>query len=115
MVDNNAVPHRQLVPLVAPTALTVLGKTLADNLTLELGERKQHVERQAPHAAGGVERLGHRHEARASGVEHFDDLCEISQAPGQPIHLIDDDYIDLAQSDVWTASASIPGLATVVS
>jgi hypothetical protein len=50
---------------------------LAGNFALELGERKQHVERQTPHAGGGVESLGHRDERHVMFVEQLDELGEV--------------------------------------
>jgi ParB-like nuclease domain len=35
---------------------------LSDDLALKLSEGQQHVQRQSPHAGGGVELLGYRHE-----------------------------------------------------
>src|ERR1700733_3438847 len=67
---------------------------LARDLPLELGEGQQHIERQPSHARRGVERLGHRDEGDAMGIERLDQLGEVGERAGQPIDLIDDDHVD---------------------
>ena len=84
-----------------PDALLLGGRdlvadALAGDLALELGERQQHVERQPPHAGGRVERLGHRDEGDAVGVEQLHELGEVGERSGQAIDLVDDDNVDLA-------------------
>src|SRR5204863_2401488 len=54
----------------------------AGDLALELGKRQQHVERQPPHRACGVELLGYRHERHALGIEDLDQPGKISQRAG---------------------------------
>ena len=88
-----------------PKALLLRGcdlvaDTLARDLSLELSEGQQHVERQPSHAAGGVERLGHRDEGDAMAVEQLHELGEVGERPGQPIDLVDDDDVDPALPDV---------------
>jgi hypothetical protein len=73
---------------------------LARDLTLELGEAEQYVEREAAHAGGGVERLRHRYEAGTPGIEHVNDLGEVGERAGEPVDLVDDDDVDLAGGDV---------------
>ena len=58
---------------------------LADHLALELGEREQHIERQPPHARGGVEGLRHRDEGDGVFVEQFDELGEVGERSCQPV------------------------------
>jgi len=57
------------------------------NLALELGEREQHVERQAPHGGRRIELLRHRHKGCIVRIEDVDDLGEIGKRPGQPVDL----------------------------
>ena len=78
----------------------LVADALAGDLALELGEREQHVERQAPHGGRRVELLRHRHERRIVGVEDVDDLGEIGERPGQPVDLVDNDDLNLAGLDV---------------
>ena len=65
----------------------LVADALAGDLALELGEREQHVERQAPHRGRGIELLRHRHKGRVVGVENVDNLGEIGKRPGQPVDL----------------------------
>ena len=67
---------------------------LAGDLPFELGEGQEHVEGQTSHAGRGVERLGHRHEGDLVPVEQLDQFGEVGERAGQPIDLIDDDYVD---------------------
>jgi hypothetical protein len=73
---------------------------LARNLPLELGEGQQHVEGQPSHAGRGVERLGHRDEEDAMGIELLDQLGEVGEGAGQPIDLVDDDHVDPSRRHV---------------
>jgi hypothetical protein len=70
------------------------------DLALELGEGEQHIEREPAHAGGSVERLGDRDERHALRVKNLDDLGEIRQRSRQPIDLVDDDHVDLADANV---------------
>ena len=54
---------------------------LAGDLPLELGEGQQHIEGQPSHAGRGVERLGHRDEGDAMGIERLDQLGEVGEGP----------------------------------
>jgi len=57
------------------------------DLSFELSEGQQHVERQPTLAGRGVERLGHRYEADAVRVERFHQLGEIGERACRPIDL----------------------------
>jgi hypothetical protein len=59
----------------------------ARDLPPELGEGQQHIEGQASHAGRGVERLGHRDEGDALGIECLDQLGEVGERAGQPVDL----------------------------
>ena len=78
----------------------LVADALGGDLALELRERQQHVEGQPPHAGGGVERLGDRHERGARLVERLDQLGEVEQRAGQPVDLVDDDDVDPAGGDI---------------
>ena len=72
---------------------------LARDLAFELGEGEQHVEGQPAHAGGCIEGLRHRNERDAAGVEQLDQLGEVGQGAGEPVHLIDHDHVDPACVD----------------
>src|SRR5208337_4140950 len=57
----------------------LVAHALSNHLALELCEREQHIERQPPHAARGVERLRDRDERHGMRVKEFDQLGEISE------------------------------------
>jgi hypothetical protein len=67
-----------------------------DDLAFELGKGQQDIEGQPPHAAGGIERLRHRHERHCVGVEQFDQLGEIGKRTSQAVDLVHHHDIDLA-------------------
>ncbi len=73
---------------------------LAGDLALELGKRQQHVQGQPAHRGGGVERLRHRNEGDAVGIEHFDDLGKVKQRASEPIDLINNDDVHLRFADI---------------
>ena len=56
--------------------------------------KEKDVQGQSSHAGRGVERLGDRDERHLMGVECLDQLGEVGERAGQPIHLIDDDHVD---------------------
>ncbi len=78
----------------------LVANALAGDLALELGEGKQHVERQTPHRGRGVELLGYRDKRGAMGIQHIDDLGEVGERAGQAVDLVDDDDLDLAGLDI---------------
>ncbi len=101
-------------------AAILVSDPLSRDLSLELRERQQHVQGEAPHGSRRVELLRHRHERHALGVEDRDDLGEVHQGPCQTVHLVDDDRVDLARLDVrkqpleaWPLKGSA-GVASVV-
>jgi hypothetical protein len=51
-------------------------------------------------SGGGVEGLGHRDEGDIVLVEHLDQLGEVGERSGQPIDLVDDDYVDPPDLDI---------------
>ncbi len=67
---------------------------LGGDLAFELREAQQHVEREAPHTGGGVERLGHRHERGAGLIEHLDQPGEVGERAGQTVDLVYDDDVE---------------------
>lgn len=67
-----------------PNALGFRGRDLiahplADDLSLELGKGKQHVQRETSHAAGGIEGLCDRYKRNGMPIEQFDELGEIGK------------------------------------
>lgn len=80
---------------LAPRGGDLVPGPLGDDLPLELGEGEENVQGQAPHGTGGVELLGDGDEGDMVGVENLHDLGEIEQAPGEAVHLVDHDAIDL--------------------
>src|SRR5271166_864442 len=57
----------------------LIAHALSNHLALELREREQHIERQPPHAARGVERLCDRDERHGMRVKEFGQLGEIGE------------------------------------
>nr|WP_235969002.1 hypothetical protein [Brevundimonas huaxiensis] len=92
---NAAHPHALLLG-----HRDLVADSLSGDLSLELSERKQHIERQPAHRGGGVERLGHRDKRGVSLVQSLDDAGEVRQRTGQAIDLVDHDRIDAACIDV---------------
>src|SRR5829696_6927707 len=80
-------------------AADLVADALAGDLALELCKRQQHVEREPPHAARRVERLGDGYERDALGIEELDELCEVGQRSGEPVDLVDHDDIDPPGAD----------------
>src|SRR5260370_30922248 len=78
----------------------LVADALAGHFALELSEGEQHIERQPPHRAGGIELLGHRHERHAVGVEDLDHLGEVGERAGQPVDLVYHHYIDQLVTNV---------------
>lgn len=56
------------------TGRDLVANAIADDLTLEPGERKLHVERQSAHRCRGAELLRHLDERVAVRVQHVDNL-----------------------------------------
>ena len=65
-----------------------------------MGEGEQDVERQAPHAGGGIELLGDRYEGHTVGIEQVDDLGEVPKRSRQAVDLVDHYDIDTAILDI---------------
>src|SRR5271168_1818110 len=61
----------------------LVADALADHLTLELRERKQHVERQPSHRGGGVDLLGDRNQQNPLFIKQLDHFGEVSQRAGE--------------------------------
>jgi hypothetical protein len=73
---------------------------LSGDLALKLRERQEHIERQAAHRAGRVELLGDRNKRHRVRIEQLDDLGEVGQGAGEPIHLVHHYDIDDPLADV---------------
>ena len=78
----------------------LVANALADDLTLELGEGQQNVEREPPHRRRRVERLRDADKGDVVPIEHLDQLGKIHQRARQPVDLVDDHHIDVAFLDV---------------
>lgn len=97
------VPERGLT--THPVAL-LLGRgelvtdALTRNLTLELREAQQHVERQPPHRSRGIKLLRHRYKRDLFFIKHLHHPREVAQRAAQPIHLVDHDHINASPVDV---------------
>src|SRR6266851_2283062 len=65
-----------------------VARALADDFTLKLCKRQQHVERETTHRATAVELLRHGNEADASLVEHLHNAREVQQRTAEPVDLI---------------------------
>ncbi len=70
------------------------------DLSLELGEAQQHVEREPAHAGGRVEALGDADKASSGPIEYLHDFGEVGKAAGQPIDLVEEDDVDRASFDI---------------
>jgi len=67
---------------------------LRNDLALELRERQKDVQSQASEGTGGVELLGHSHEADTVPVEDLDDSREVEQGPTEAVHLVYHDAVN---------------------
>ncbi len=74
------------------------GNLVADPLSrdfpFKLGKGEEHIERQPPHAGGGIEGLCDTHETDVILLEQFHHAGKIRERAGQPINLVDDHNID---------------------
>src|SRR5208337_800247 len=85
LLAGTAIAERDRAPGPDPFALggrNLVAHALANHLALELRKREQHIERQPPHAARGVERLRDRNKRHRMRVKEFDQLGEIGKRPG---------------------------------
>ena len=73
---------------------------LAAELALELRERQQDVQRQAPHGTGGIEPLRDGYEGHVVLLEQGDQLREVHQTAGEPIDLVDHHDVHPVRLDV---------------
>ncbi len=100
---HDVVAERHLAP--HPHAASARGgefvaDPLANDLSLELREAEQDVQRQPSHAGGRVEALGDGHESDAVRIHHLHQLGEIHQRAAEPIDLVDHDDINQVGLDV---------------
>jgi hypothetical protein len=79
VAQENHAAHPHSLPLRSGD---LVPDALPRNLPLELSEGQQHIESQPSHAGRGVERLGHRDEGDAMGVERLDQLGEVGKRAG---------------------------------
>jgi hypothetical protein len=78
----------------------LVADALAGDLTFKLREGEQNVEGQPAHRRCGIKVLRDRDEADIMGIEDLDNLCEVHEAACKPVHLIDNDCIDLPSLNV---------------
>jgi hypothetical protein len=76
----------------------------ADDLSLELGEGQQDVQRKAAHRVSCVELLGHRDEGNTIFIEGFHDPGEVHKRAAKSIDFVDHHAIDLSAFDVFEES-----------
>ena len=67
----------------------LVADALPDHFPLELREGKQDIQREAPHAGGGIEGLRDGNKGHVIRVEHLYQLSEIHQRARQAVDLID--------------------------
>ena len=77
---------------------------LADDLSLELGKRKQDVQSQPAHRVGRIELLGYRDEVNTIFIEGFHDPGEVHKRAAESIDFVDHHAIDLPAFDVFQES-----------
>ena len=111
-VDDEAGARAAAVDVVAqdrhatgPLALAALrgdlvSDALADHLALELGEREEDVQRQAPHRLRRVELLRHGDERHLAPVEDLHQPHEVDERPAHAVDLVDHDAVHVASLDV---------------
>ena len=90
-----AHPHAPL-----PRRRHLVANALANDLALELGKAEQDVQRQPPHAGGGIEALCDRNKRHVVRVEHLDQLGEIHQRATEPVEFVADDHVHQPGLDV---------------
>src|ERR1700736_5666604 len=66
----------------------LVADAFARDFPLELGKGQKDIQRQPPHAGGGVELLGDRHERDAAAVKDVDKLGKIGESARQPADLV---------------------------
>ncbi len=77
---------------------------LANDLSLELGEREQDVQRQPAHRVCRVELLGYRDKGNTVFIECFHDPGEVHERAAKSIDFVDHHAIDLPAFDVFQES-----------
>lgn len=70
--------------------------TLPDQLTLELGQRSQHVQHQSSGRRRGIDGLIEHDEIDLFGGETIDNCCEIQHRSRQTVELGDDEHVAVA-------------------
>ena len=104
-VDVVAQHRNTARPFPSPSlSRNLVANPLADDLSLELCERKQNIQRQPTHRVRRIELLRHRNERHAMVVERFHDLREVQQATTQSVDLIHDHAINLSRRDIFQQS-----------
>jgi hypothetical protein len=99
----------------------LVADSFAGDLTFELGERQQYIQRQPSHRGRSVELLDDRDERYAASIEHFDHPGKVRERTGEAIDLVDhhniyQSFIDISQEApkrwAFHRSAGRRGVAT---
>ena len=76
---------------------SALAGPLADHLTLELGERPDHLQHHPPRRGGGVDSLGQRLEPHLHPLEAIQEGQQVLEAAAEPVELPDHQHVPGAQ------------------
>ena len=100
-IDVEAQQRHAAHPLpLTPRRRDLVPRPFADDLTLELRKRQQHVQDQPAHRRRRIELLRDRHESDAALLEALHHLGEIEERSTQPIELVTDHDVDGARIDI---------------
>jgi hypothetical protein len=108
--------HRRPTPLTAagPGRGQPSGRALADEVTFELGQGREHVEDELAAGGGGVDRLLEAAEPDAAVGEPRDSVDQMPQRPAQAVELPDDQGVAGAELikellEGWAVGAGAAG------
>jgi hypothetical protein len=101
VLDHIAHRHGATHPdALHPGGTDLVADPLGRHLAFELREGEKDVQREPPHAGGGVEALRHRDEGHLVAVEDFHQLGEVDERARQPVDLVDHHHIHKPILDV---------------
>jgi len=87
-------------PPLRPGTPQTRDHAVTDEIPLELGERRQHVEEQPPRRRRGVDRLIEHYKVDPEGLELGRQRHEVPRTAHEAVQLRDQDEIELPQADV---------------